>query len=68
MPDELALLDAVGQAELVRAGKISARELVDAAIARVEHIAALLAFTMPFNVASQLEQAEVLIGRPPIHA
>ncbi|UXA20358.1 amidase [Mycobacterium sp. SMC-4] len=38
MPDELALLDATGQAELVRTGRISAHELVDAAIARVEHI------------------------------
>lgn len=38
MLDELARLDAVGQAELVRAGKISPRELVDAAIARIERL------------------------------
>jgi amidase len=35
-PDELAKLDATGQAELVRGGRISALELVDAAIARIE--------------------------------
>ncbi|CAA0125961.1 6-aminohexanoate-cyclic-dimer hydrolase [Mycolicibacterium vanbaalenii] len=38
MPDELAGLDAVGQAELVRAGKVSADELIDAAITRLEQI------------------------------
>src|SRR5579863_4409513 len=34
--DELAGLDALGQAELVRQKKISPRELVDSAIARIE--------------------------------
>jgi amidase len=34
--DELARLDAIAQAELVRSGKVSARELVEAAIARIE--------------------------------
>ncbi len=38
MSDELAGLDAVGQAELVRAGQVSAEELVEAAIARVERV------------------------------
>jgi amidase len=38
MSDELARLDATAQAELVRDGKISPRELVDAAIARVEKL------------------------------
>jgi amidase len=37
-PDELARLDAIGQAELVRSGKISPRELVEAAIARIDAI------------------------------
>lgn len=36
MTDELAVLDAIAQASLVRSGEISALELVDAAIARVE--------------------------------
>jgi len=38
MSDELARLDAVAQAELVRRGKISPRELIEAAIARVERL------------------------------
>lgn len=36
MPDELARLDAVAQAERVRRGDVTPRELVDAAIARIE--------------------------------
>jgi amidase len=36
MSEDLAALDAVAQAELVRTGKLSALELVDAAIARIE--------------------------------
>jgi amidase len=36
MTDELASLDATSQAELVRSGQLSALELVDAAIARLE--------------------------------
>jgi amidase len=36
MTDDLARLDAVAQAELVRTGEASPRELVDAAIARIE--------------------------------
>ena len=36
MTDPLALLDATAQAELVRTKKISALELVDAAINRIE--------------------------------
>jgi amidase len=38
MVDELARTDAVGQAELVRSGQLSPRELVDAAIARIEQL------------------------------
>lgn len=38
MSDELARLDAVAQAELVRRGKVSPKELVEAAIARVERL------------------------------
>ena len=38
MTDDLAFLDATAQAEYVAHGKLSARELVDAAIARIERI------------------------------
>lgn len=38
MSDDLARLDAVAQAELVRTGEVSPLELVDAAIARVEAV------------------------------
>jgi amidase len=38
MSDDLAALDAVAQAELVRTGQASPAELVDAAIARIEAI------------------------------
>ena len=38
MADDLALLDATAQAELVRTRKASPRELVDAAIARIERV------------------------------
>src|SRR5256885_16904026 len=38
MSDELALLDATAQAELVRQRKASPRELVDAAIVRIERV------------------------------
>src|SRR5438270_4831149 len=38
MSDDLARMDATDQAELVRSGKMSATELVDAAIARIEKV------------------------------
>src|SRR2546430_13470316 len=38
MSDDLALLDATAQAELVRQRHVSPRELVDAAIARIERV------------------------------
>jgi amidase len=38
MTDELLDLDATAQAELVRAGEIRPRELIDAAIARIEEV------------------------------
>src|SRR3954453_20839559 len=38
MPDELAWMDATAQADLVRRGDVSATELVDAAIARIEKL------------------------------
>ena len=36
--DEIAKLDATAQAELVRAGEVSAEELVEAAIRRAEAV------------------------------
>ena len=46
MGDDLAGLDATAQAELVRLGQVSALELVDAAIARIERLEpAVNAFT-----------------------
>src|SRR3954470_20343366 len=38
MSDDLARMDATDQAELVRTGKVSAAELVEAAIARIEKV------------------------------
>jgi amidase len=38
MSDEVAWLDATGQAELVRSGQVSPAELVDGAIARIEQL------------------------------
>src|SRR5207244_2860751 len=38
MSDDLALLDATAQAELVRQRRVTPRELVDAAIARIERV------------------------------
>jgi amidase len=38
MTDDLAFLDAVGQAELVRRGELSAPDLVEAAITRIEKL------------------------------
>ena len=38
MSTDLARLDATAQAELVRKGEVTPRELVDAAIARIEKI------------------------------
>lgn len=38
MPDQLATLDATAQAELVRRREVTPRELVDAAIARLERV------------------------------
>lgn len=38
MPQDLAFLDGTAQAELVRKGEVTPLELVDAAIARIEHV------------------------------
>ena len=38
MSDDLAWVDGVGQAELVRSGEVAAPELLEAAIARIERV------------------------------
>ena len=38
MPDVLATLDGIAQAELIRQRQLSPRELVDAAVARIEKL------------------------------
>ena len=60
MPDELALLDATAQAALIRTKQLSPRELVDAAIARIERLDPQLnAVTLP-----ALEQARERAAGP----
>jgi amidase len=67
MPDEFARLDAVAQAELVRAGTVTPRQLVDAAIERIERLNGRLnAVILPaFDRARRLadEQTERLSKR-----
>ena len=61
MSDELALLDATAQAELVRTGQVSAAELVTAAIERIEALNPVLnaVVTPVFDRAAEAAQ-----GRP----
>lgn len=64
MSDELSLLDATAQAELVRRRELTPRELVDAAIARCErHNPRLNAVTLP-----ALEQARARAASPDLPA
>ena len=57
--DDLALLDATAQAELVRGGEVSPPELVDAAIARIEKLdGELNAVVIP-----RFERARAVAGR-----
>jgi amidase len=64
--DELAGLDAVGQAELVREGAVTPLELVDAAIARIErHNGALNAVITPlFDAARDAARSPSLPDGP----
>ena len=59
MTDELALLDAAAQAELVRTGQVSAAELVTAAIERIEALNPVLnaVVTPVFDRAAEAAQA-----------
>jgi hypothetical protein len=63
-PDEIALLDAVAQAELVRRGDVSAVELVESAIDRVERLnPALNAVVTPMFTPPWRRPAPVRPGR-----
>jgi amidase len=70
MSDELARLDAVGQADLVRRGEATPLELVDAAIARIEkldptlHAVVLPAFERAREEAARLAADPHLRSRP----
>src|SRR5947207_3602120 len=66
MSDELAFLDATAQADLVRRGKASATELVDAAISRIERVnGELNAVIMPlFDKARALAASRELPDGP----
>jgi amidase len=64
--DELANLDATAHAELVRRGEASPRELVDAAIARIEKInPALNAVIIPLFEKARAQAASVDLPRGP---
>lgn len=56
--DELARLDALGQAELVRSGAASPRELVEAAIARIERLDPVLNAVVATDFGRALERAQ----------
>ena len=58
MPDGFARLDATAQAELVRSGRASPRELVDAAIARAERLDPRLGFLVAERFDAARSEAE----------
>jgi len=63
--DELATLDAVGQAELVRAKELTARELVESAIRRIESLnPELNAVVTPMFDTALSEANEIAAGAP----
>jgi amidase len=65
MSDDLARMDATDQAELVRTGKVSAAELVEAAIARIEKVnPALNAVIHPLFDDARKEVADSLPDGP----
>jgi amidase len=65
MSDELAFLDATAQAELIRGGKATPSELVDAAIARIERLNPKLnAVIIPFFERARSEAAGKLPDGP----
>jgi len=68
MADELADLDATAQADLVRRGELTPRELVDAAIARIERLNPTInAVTLPAFAAARDRAASRELPRGPFH-
>jgi len=68
MADDLAILDATAQAELVRSRQLSPRELVAAAIARVERLNPQLnAVTLPALEQARERAAAADLPRGPFH-
>jgi amidase len=67
VPSDLATLDATAQAELVRSGKASARELVEAAIARIEKVNPSLNAVNTTSFERALERAESDAAAAPFH-
>ena len=65
MNEELAILDATAQADLVRQRRISPRELVDAAIARIERVNPKInAVILPLFDRARAEAASALPDGP----
>jgi amidase len=62
--NELALLDAVGQAELVRKGEVTARELVEAAIERIERVNPILNAVVTPMFDDALQRVDSIEGGP----
>ncbi len=68
MADDLATLDATAQADLVRSRQLSPRELVDAAIARLERLNPQLnAVTLPALEQARARAAAADLPRGPFH-
>ena len=68
MSDELATLDATAQAELVRRREVTPRELVDAAIARLERVNPQLnAVILPALEQARARAALPELPRGPFH-
>jgi amidase len=65
MTNDLTWMDAVGQAELVAKGKVTPRELVEAAIARIEKVnPALNAVVTPLFEKARVQAASALPNGP----
>src|SRR5262245_16349195 len=62
MNDELSLLDATAQAALVRSGEVTARELVETAIERIEMLNPTLNAVVTPIFEEALERADVASG------
>jgi amidase len=68
MSDRYQWLDAVAQAELVRTGEVTPRELVDAAIARAERVnPELRAIVTPLYEKARATAADPSLPRGPLH-